>query len=458
MKLSVKINLLFTIMVTSILLVMAGIIYNVTRQGIKHDFRLRLKTRATRTAYLFNTVSADSTNLLKSLDSTTTGALLNKNVNVYDEQHHLLYEYHDATSKRLDPPPERFAALAKDSVTFFRIERKEVGLFRYKGSRGRFVVMVAAENINGEEYLSNVKRLFLIYLPLALIFTIIAGYLFSRSLLRPVKNTIDDVRLITSQNLSHRLFVGQSKDELSMLNATFNDLLNRLEESFSMQRRFISNASHELSTPLTSLSSQLEVALLQDRSGDEYRKIIVSALEDVREMQQLTKTLLEIARAGTHGTISLESVRIDEVVLKAHSDTIRQNPGFIVELEFEDFPEDENECMVFGNSILLQSAFRNIMENGCKYSPDHTVDVRLHFAGSQALLTFTNRGDSIEGDEISRLFEPFYRSANAEGKPGVGLGLTLTRRIISLHKGELTAVSDAGTGTIFTITLPTMKA
>ncbi len=458
MKLSVKINLLFTIIVTSILLVMAGIIYNVTRQGIKHDYRQRLKTRATRTAYLYNTISPDSTNLLKSLDSTTTGALLNKNVNIYNEAHQLVYEYHDAATTSMPAPAAKFGLLAKDSITYFRINRKEVGLFRFSGSRGRFIVMVAAENVNGEEYMSNFKRLFLIYLPLALIFTIIAGYLFSRSLLRPVKNTIDDVRLITSQNLSHRLFVGQSKNELSMLNATFNDLLNRLEESFSMQRRFISNASHELSTPLTSVSSQLEVALLQERSADEYRKIIGSALEDVREMQQLTKTLLEIARAGTHGTISLESVRIDEVLLKAHSDTLHQNPGFNVGLEFEDLPEDEHECMVFGNAILLQSAFRNIMENGCKYSPDNAVEVHLSFTGKDILLSFTNSGDSIEGDEISRLFEPFYRSANAEGKPGVGLGLTLTRRIINLHKGELSAISDSSSGTIFTIKLPTMKA
>jgi signal transduction histidine kinase len=241
------------------------------------------------------------------------------------------------------------------------------------------------------------------------------------------------------------------------LNATFNDLLNRLEESFSIQRRFISNASHELSTPLTSVSSQIEVALLQDRSADQYKQVLQSILEDVQELNQLTKNLLEIAKAGTHGTISLDKIRLDEVLFRAHGEVLKQHPGFKIIIKFEDLPEDENECSVFGNSHLLHSAFKNIMENGCKYSPDNTVHVKLSFRGQDAELTFINKSDTLSADELNRLFEPFYRSLNAEGQPGVGLGLTLTRRIIGLHKGTLKAESDPEKGTIFTIVLPTLK-
>jgi two-component system sensor histidine kinase ArlS len=97
------------------------------------------------------------------------------------------------------------------------------------------------------------------------------------------------------------------------------------------------------------------------------------------------------------------------------------------------------------------------MENGCKYSPDKTVQVRLEFHGHEATLTFTNKSDTLSKEEIERLFEPFYRSSNAEGKSGVGLGLTLTQRIIRLHKGEITTTSDAEHGTVFTILLPTLK-
>lgn len=456
MKLSVKINLLFTAIVSGIVLVIAVIIYNISDQNIQKDFRKRLQTRAARTVYQYNLFRNDTTNLLKSLDSTSPAALVNKNINIYDKNGIIFYEYHDEGTSLINVDKDLFDQLETDSILFFTYGKKDVCLMEAASGGISYAVLAAAENVTGREYISNLKKLFLVYLPVALLVTILAGYLFAKSLVKPINQTIRDVQLITSQNLSHRLYVGNKRDEFSQLNATFNDLLNRLEESFAIQRRFISNASHELSTPLTSVSSQIEVALLHNRSDEEYRRVLGSVLEDIQELHQLTKTLLEIANAGTHGAISLDKVRIDEVLLKAHSETLRQHTGYSVSLEFNELPEDENECLVFGNVHLLQSAFRNIMENGCKYSPDRSVNVQLFFKADKAEIRFVNKGDIIPEDEMNRLFEPFYRGGNAEGKPGVGLGLTLTKRIINLHKGTLSIASEPEQGTIFKIILPTM--
>ena len=185
-------------------------------------------------------------------------------------------------------------------------------------------MVVAAENVNGKEYLNQLERIFFVFMPGAVLFTLLVGYLFARSIVKPIRETIHDAKLISSQNLSKRLFVGKRKDELAELNASFNALLDRLEESFSIQRRFISNASHELSTPLTSISSQIEVALLQHRSAEQYREVLHSVLEDAQELHHLTKNLLEIAKAGTHGTISLDKIRLDEVLFRAHGEVLRQ--------------------------------------------------------------------------------------------------------------------------------------
>jgi signal transduction histidine kinase len=317
--------------------------------------------------------------------------------------------------------------------------------------------LVAAENITGKEYINGLRSIFLIYFPVAVIITLLAGYLFSRTIIRPIKQTIHDVKLITSQNLSHRLFIGKGSDELAQLNETFNALLNRLEESFAMEKRFISNASHELSTPLTSISSQVEVALLQERTSQEYKNVLTSVLNDARGLHQLIRNLLEIAKAGTHGLISLEKLRIDEILIKSHSEVLRQNNHYKIELAFPDLPEDENECMVFGNTSLLHSAFKNIMENGCKYSPDNKTNVELLFKGTEAEIAFSNKSEFLPSEEIEKLFEPFYRSSNAGNRPGVGLGLTLTRRIMGLHKGNLTIHSDPDTGTVIRVVLPTLK-
>lgn len=456
MKLVVKINLLFTVIVLAIVLVLAFLVYTVSRQNVHNDFKQRLKTRAARTAQLYSFFKTDSSNLLQSLDAAAPPALFSKNINIYSIEKKILYEYHDPATSLLGADENHFNTALKEGYAFYKTKDKHVYLQYNQVPGNRFLVMVAAENLAGREFTRELKRIFMLSIPGAVIIALAAGYLFSRNIIRPVKETIRDVELITSQNLSHRLYEGNGKDELARLNATFNNLLNRLEESFTIQRRFISNASHELSTPLTSVSSQIEVALLQDRSSAEYRQVLGSVLEDIQELHQLTRNLLEIAKAGTDGAISLEKIRIDEVLIKAHSELLKQYKNCQSELILDELPENENQCLVFGNSYMLLSAFKNILENGCKYSHDASVRAVLRFGETTAEIQFFNKSDMLTNEEITRLFEPFYRGKNAESKPGTGLGLTLTRRIIHLHKGKLRVQSNQESGTTVTIQLPTL--
>lgn len=454
MKLSVRINLLFTGIVSCILLGMAVLMFILSKENINRNFKQQLKSRAGRAAYLYGRLNNDSTNLLKSLDANSPPLLLNKNIGIYDLEYKELYEFHDQNVSALQPDTTWLFKAKYKGEYYLTRGKSEIGVFSYDNG---LLVLVAAENIPGTAYINDLKRIVIIYFPLAVIVTLLAGYLFSRTIVRPIRQTIHDMKLITSQNLSHRLFTGKRKDELAELNEAFNALLNRLEESFAMEKRFISNASHELSNPLTSISSQLEVALLQKRASAEYEKVLSSVLKDAQGLHQLVRNLLEIAKAGTHGLISLEKLRLDEILIKAHSDVLRAADQYKIELAFPDLPEDENECMIFGNATLLHSAFKNIMENGCKYSPDNRTRVELRFKGEETEIKFSNKSEFLPSDEIERLFEPFYRSNNAGDKPGVGLGLTLTRRIIGLHKGKLTIISDPSDGTMITVTLPSVK-
>ena len=457
MKLVFRINLLFAAIVSAIVLTLGTLIFTFSRQSIRQDFRERIKTRAARTAQLYSFFKTDTTGFLKSLDATAPPALFNKNIHIYSPEGHILYEYTDPETPPMQPDSQKLADVPAKGTSFYREGAKEVCLYYHNVPGNYFTVLVSAENITGNEFIRNLRKIFLLFVPGAMIVALLAGYLFSRSLIRPIRDTIRDVELISSQNLSHRLYEGTRKDELAQLNATFNNLLNRLEESFAIQRRFISNASHELSTPLTSVSSQIEVALLQSRSNEEYRAVLRSVLEDVMELQQLTRNLLEIAKAGTDGAISLESIRLDEVLIKAHSDVMRQHRNYHPELAMEELPDNEEECTVFGNFHLLYSAFRNLLENGCKYSPDSTVRVSVAFRGAAAEITVANKSDLLSQEEINRLFEPFYRGQNATAKPGTGLGLTLTRRIISIHKGQIQVTSHPDNGTRILISLPTLQ-
>jgi signal transduction histidine kinase len=168
--------------------------------------------------------------------------------------------------------------------------------------------------------------------------------------------------------------------------------------------------------------------------------------------------LLEIAKTGTEGGIELSEVRIDEVLLKVTADVQKNSEAYKVILSFGDFPDDEKAFLVFGNGDLLYSSLRNIADNGCKFSFDHHVMINLLFENDNVIIQFKNYGDPITKEDTENIFQPFYRSATASPIKGFGLGLALAKRIINMHKGTIKVNSDSETGTIFTITLPSVKA
>jgi signal transduction histidine kinase len=136
----------------------------------------------------------------------------------------------------------------------------------------------------------------------------------------------------------------------------------------------------------------------------------------------------------------------------------KQNTTYKVLLGFENFPDDEKMFTVFGNANLLYIALKNIIENGCKYSDNHQSSVSVIFNKLNVIIKVFNKGDIIAEADIDNIFQPFFRTISAQHKPGFGLGLTLTKRILFLHKGTIEVVSDPATGTTFTTALPNIFA
>jgi signal transduction histidine kinase len=291
------------------------------------------------------------------------------------------------------------------------------------------------------------------------IFVLISGYFFSKGLLLPIKNISKDVAEISAQNLARRIKTGKSKDEWYELSETFNELLNRLQESFDMQRRFISNASHELSTPLTAILSQLEVNLKRERSAEEYRNVLQSIYQDVQHLAKLTQTLLEFAKAsGNTGGLEIDLVRVDELILNLPSAISKINSVYSVKIDFDQLPEEEEGLLVFGNETLLFTAINNVVINACKYSDNHEAVVSLQAADKTVSIFVKDTGQGIDSSEIDKIFQPFYRIGDTRTEGGFGLGLSLVNRIIKIHKGTIHVTSEVGKGTVFHIELPAAKS
>jgi signal transduction histidine kinase len=338
---------------------------------------------------------------------------------------------------------------------YFRSGNKEAIGYKYEDNNTKVFIISAANDNDGKMNLARLKTILISSFTVGIISALIIGFIFSQRLLRPIKKIAEEVSDISVQNLTRRVSTGNVKDEWHYLTDTFNQLLNKLQEGFELQRRFISNASHELSTPLTSISSQLEVILEKERSPEEYHKVIRSVYHDVRHMGKLTQTLLEFARAsGNKGGLDIDLIRIDEILLRAASEVSKINKEYEVLLNFDKMPEEEEKLLIFGNEALLLAAIKNIALNACKYSGNHEAIVSLRISKNYIYIEIEDKGIGIPPEELEKIFQPFYRAnISTEGR-GFGLGLSMADRIIKLHKGQIEVHSIINEGTTFTISLP----
>ncbi len=458
MPIRIRITLLFAILVVIILGIVCGEIYYFSYSKRISTIKTRLTNRAITTArFLFQREVFDK-RLVQQIDSLTTIALKNKTVQAYDSQSKEIYSYSDAPGDTIPVSPDILSSNNPEVAHFFSFGAKEAIAYQHNYGKSKITVVSAGEDVDGIENLKSLGNILWISFLVGTAFVLVTGYIFSTRLLMPIKKIATDVEDISAQNLARRINTGKSKDEWFALADTLNQLLNRLQESFELQRRFISNASHELSTPLTSVSSQVEVALQKERPAAEYRAVLHSIHQDVRHMSKLTRTLLEFAKAsGNAGGLKIDLVRIDEIVMTIPAEMAKINSDFSVSLQFEKLPETEESLLVFGNEDLLFLAIKNIVLNACKYSMNHQAILVLRVEEKQIVVTVRDNGKGIAPADIKNIFQPFFRVQENIASDGFGLGLSLTDRIIKLHKGAIDVASEQGVGSTFTIILPSAR-
>jgi len=455
LKIKLKIIFFFTLIVFVILTVVCLSIYYFAYENRENNFKTRLTNRAVTTARLLSQADIFNRSLLQKIDASTTVSMVDKSIQVYDTAANLIYVYSDKIADTIEVNREILINARKRNNSYFKTDKKDVVAYNYGEGDNRITIIAAAYDPEGRKNLDQLRFILWLSFFAGILITIGAGYYFSQGLLRPVRKIADEVNEITAQNLAKRIKTREQKDEWSYLATTLNILLNRLEESFQTQGRFIANASHELSTPLTSIFSQLEVSLQKDRDADAYRVVMQSVLEDVHNLNRLTQTLLQFASAsGTSTGIDINLVRIDEILLRMPREMKKLNSEYQVKINFVDLPSNEEKLLVFGNEDLLFSAVKNIVVNACKYSDDHFALLELSTSQQKIFITITDTGKGISKEALPHIFQPFYRANENRGEPGFGLGLSLSSRIVKLHKGDITVNSIADKGTSFVILLP----
>jgi signal transduction histidine kinase len=390
---------------------------------------------------------------ISKIDSLTAISFTRKTIQAYDLFDKKIYSFNDDEADTLSFNRINLAKAKIQARIYTQLDNRDVVFYRYTGEKKHLIIVAAGYDLIGHQNLKSLLHILTFSFLIGILIAIISGYIFSRKLLQPLGSIADDINEISAQGLAKRIDAGTSPDEWNYLSRTLNNLLDRLQESFESQGRFISNASHELSAPLASISSQLEISLQRERSNEEYKKIMQSIHTDMRQMGKFTHALLEFAKASGNRTgIEIKAVRIDEVILRISSEISKINNRFSISLNFDKASENPDHLIVFGNEELLTTAIKNIVLNACKYSDNQKANITLHANSKVITLSIWNTGDGIPHNEFENIFLPFYRVEKYRVEDGFGLGLPLAKKIIKLHNGEIIVNSKQGGTTIFTVT------
>lgn len=455
MKIRNRLSIQFTLLVASILVVLLSAIFYVSWNQRTSLFYEQLLDRTITTAYIYLEEDEFPPEVYRSVRE--------RYVRTLPEEIGLLYDM--SNQPAFVEPPEsvpyetamidfiRDTATYPDYIAFSEGKWRSVGMF-YPDNQGDFVVIVSAIDYTGRAQLANLAWTLIIGYFVAVVILFFAGRFYARQALKPIPHILRQVNAISPSSLDQRLDTGKEGDEISELVGTFNLFLDRLEESFNSQKRFVANASHELRTPLTSIIGELEVALAKQRTGQEYAKVLESVHNDTLVLRDLVSGLLDLAQTDTSRMPGKqELVRIDELVIEAGMLVQKKYPGARVHVNYVTESGNDQDFMFTGNRPLLMNVFVNVIENAVKFSPNLAeAEVIMAADAGNIDVTVKDQGIGIPENEIEKIFDPFFRSRNAIAYKGFGIGLSLVDRILRMMDARIQVDSAPGKGTNARIT------
>ena len=451
MKIQLKITLLFTLLCLSVVLLLSIAVYYFANEKAFQDFYTRLELRAVIASKINFDVNQESQDALDQLRK--------QHVQRLPEEEEFIIRtdtldrikntplYKRAGAAFFDDAQKNGKAIARHDFQFY------AGIIHPMGQQ-QYLIIVTAVHSYAQNFLASLSKILIVSSILSIIVLFSIGLLFSRQVLSPIRNIANRVNNISVTSLHQRLEVRKGKDELTLLAATFNDMLSRLETAFETQNNFVSNASHELNTPLTAIIGEADLSLVRQRTPEQYQETLKVIMSEAEKLKAITSGLLELAQSSFHGHLVYDEVNIDELVHNSIHVATNVYPRCTVTLDQSLRPSTHRELTVHGNAELFELAISNVLLNACKYSGDKPVTFAVGVSKSQVIFIITDQGIGIPASEIKHIFDPFFRASNVKNTRGYGIGLPLARNIVHLYKGTIEIHSKENIGTEVIIKFP----
>jgi heavy metal sensor kinase len=317
-----------------------------------------------------------------------------------------------------------------------------------------YTVQVASLMNEGLEALERFRLLLILATPILLLAATAGGYFLSTRALAPVDAISKAAQRINIENLTDRLDVPRTGDQLQRLSETLNATFSRLEGSVRRIKQFTADASHELRAPISLIRTTAEIAVQRDRPASEYREALDDILHEAERTSQVVDSLMLLARADSgKETLDLDAVDARIIVKGAaeQGEKLARNSG----LKFE-WETPTAAVNIHADADALRRVFLILIDNAVKYTQGGTVSVQISVRDGFAVTSVSDTGIGISEDDLPHIFDRFWRADKVRSRAagGAGLGLSIARWVVDQHHGTLTAESTQGQGSVFRVLIP----
>ncbi|MEO6977747.1 MAG: ATP-binding protein [Mucilaginibacter sp.] len=448
MKIKNRLSLYFALLGSGVLLVVLSAIYVSFYSYIRSDFFSHLNDRANVAAQLYLKADEITPDSLSKVRNRYLKNLPGEVVRLYDSRN---------TAAFINDPKQHWRRSTIELVRRHKYlqysdkENQVVGIY-YKDNQGNFVILVSAQDFEGGRRLRDMlQTMIVVFIVVGALLYFISRLLATKAL-SPINDVVKQMQLIKATNLNMRVDEGNGRDEISELARNFNRLLAHLENAFELQKTYVTNASHELRTPITTIIGEVELALNKERGVEDNKQTLQVVLEESERLRDTVTGLMELAQVDMDYTAAeLTPVRMDELLWEVHEFwTNKYGPG-LLKINILSLPENEALLNVPANRQLMFIALNNLIGNAFKFSGQKKVTCNFYADEHLVSMQIIDSGIGIPNEDIDKVIKSFYRSHNARNFAGTGVGLYVTQKIIQLFNGSLSIQSTEGAGTTMTV-------
>lgn len=350
-------------------------------------------------------------------------------------------------------PPSIFPA---DAPRDYRTDGKLFSVMSANGQAAgvNYVLQIAQDRSADDRFMKNFAALLAITLALGVVAAAAIAFTVTKRSLRPLAEMTRSLKRVGPKHLDERTPVTSWPRELRPMVIAFDDMLDRLEDSFTRLSQFSADLAHELRTPIANIRGEGEVALTRARTPDEYREVIESSVSECQRLSGIVDNLLFLARAeasegplqrtGFDGRAAVEKIR-------AYYEALAEERGVSISVS--------GEGAVQADPVLFGRVLSNLVENGLHFTPaGGALQISITNRAAASEVSVKDSGCGIAPEHLSRIFDRFYRVDSSRSSEGSGLGLALVKSIMHLHGGSAVVTSDFGCGTVVTLTFPNASA